>query len=241
MSLEDQVVMITGAGRGIGRGLAEAFAKEGAHIVAVARSIPQINETAEAVRAMDRRAVALPCDVTDSDAIKGVVETAEKDLGPIDILINNAGYAHFQSVAELPKEEWRRTLDVNLTGPFLCIQAVLPGMMERQRGRIINISSMAGVKPYPEQSAYCASKHGLNGLTKVLAMEMREYNIGVHSICPGGLDTELTRKAMPDRDKSDWMTPADVAHAALYLATLSPRAATDEILIRRFDSAPLGG
>ncbi|MFO7776237.1 MAG: SDR family oxidoreductase [Candidatus Hydrogenedentota bacterium] len=241
MSLEDQVVMITGAGRGIGRGLAEAFAKEGAHIVAVARSIPQINETAEAVRAMGRRAVALPCDVTDSDAIKGVVETAEKDLGPIDILINNAGYAHFQSVAELPKEEWRRTLDVNLTGPFLCIQAVLPGMMERQRGRIINISSMAGVKPYPEQSAYCASKHGLNGLTKVLAMEMREYNIGVHSICPGGLDTELTRKAMPDRDKSDWMTPADVAHAALYLATLSPRAATDEILIRRFDSAPLGG
>ena len=241
MSLEDQVVMITGAGRGIGRGLAEAFAKEGAHIVAVARSIPQINETAEAVRAMGRRAVALPCDVTDSDAIKGVVETAEKDLGPIDVLINNAGYAHFQPVAELPTDEWRRTLEVNLTGPFLCIQAVLPGMMERQRGRIINISSMAGVKPYPEQGAYCASKHGLNGLTKVLAMEMREYNIGVHSICPGGLDTELTQKAMPDRDKSDWMTPADVAHAAVYLATQSPRAATDEILLRRFDSPPLGG
>ncbi len=241
MSLEDQIVMVTGAGRGIGRGLAEAFAKEGAHIVAVARSIPQINETAEAVRAMGRRAVALPCDVTDSDAIKGVVETAEKDLGPIDVLINNAGYAHFQPVAELPTDEWRRTLEVNLTGPFLCIQAVLPGMMERQRGRIINISSMAGVKPYPEQGAYCASKHGLNGLTKVLAMEMREYNIGVHSICPGGLDTELTRKAMPDRDKSDWMTPADVAHAAVYLATQSPRAATDEILLRRFESPPLGG
>jgi len=241
MSLEDQIVMVTGAGRGIGRGLAEAFAKEGAHIVAVARSIPQINETAEAVRAMGRRAVALPCDVTDGEAIKGVVETAEKDLGPIDILINNAGYAHFQPVAELPTDEWRRTLEVNLTGPFLCIQAVLPGMMERQRGRIINISSMAGVKPYPEQSAYCASKHGLNGLTKVLAMEMREYNIGVHSICPGGLDTELTRKAMPDRDKSEWMTPDDVAHAALYLAAQSPRAATDEILLRRFDSAPLGG
>ncbi|MFP4172644.1 MAG: SDR family oxidoreductase [Candidatus Hydrogenedentota bacterium] len=241
MSLEDQVVMITGAGRGIGRGLAEAFANAGAHIVAVARSIPQINETAEAVRAMGRRAVALPCDVTDADAIKGVVETAEKDLGPIDILINNAGYAHFQPVAGLPREEWRRTLEVNLTGPFLCIQAVLPSMIERQRGRIINISSMAGVKPYPGQSAYCASKHGLNGLTKVLAMEMREYNIGVHSICPGGLDTELTRKAMPDRDKSDWMTPDDVAHAALYLATLSPRAATDEILLRRFDSPPLGG
>ena len=137
--------------------------------------------------------------------------------------------------------EWRRTLDVNLTGAFNCIKAVLPSMIERKGGRIINISSVAGLKPIGDQSAYCASKFGLNGLTQVLAMEFRQYGIAVHSICPGGVDTRLSREAMPQRDKTNWLTPEDVAHAALYLATLSPRAAADEILIRRFDSVPIGG
>jgi len=136
-------------------------------------------------------------------------------------------------------EQWQRTLDVNLTGPFLFTRAVLPSMKAQRSGRIINVSSIAGLKPIAEQSAYCASKYGLNGLTKVLALELRPYGIAVHAICPGGVDTQLAREAMPRRNKLNWLTPADIAHTALYLATLSPRAATDEILVRRFDGTPL--
>ncbi|MBM3290456.1 MAG: SDR family oxidoreductase, partial [Candidatus Hydrogenedentes bacterium] len=164
-----------------------------------------------------------------------------KAFGQIDILVNNAGYACFKPFAELSVEEWRRTIDVNLTGAFLCTKAVLPSMIAHGGGRIINISSVAGLKPLAEQSAYCASKHGLNGLSKVLAMELRPHNIAVHTICPGGVDTRLAQDAMPGRDKSDWMAPEDIAHACLYLATLSPRATTDEIVVQRFNSVPIGG
>lgn len=241
MELGGKSVLITGAGRGIGRGLALAFAREGCHVAALARTGSEVAETADEVRKLGQRSVALVCDVTDPSNVSGAVHAAFAEFGQVDILINNAGYACFQPIKDLPLEEWQRTLSVNLTGPFLCIQAVLPHMIKRRSGRIINISSLAGLKPYPDQGAYCASKHGLNGLTKVLAMELREYGIGVHSICPGGIDTKLTQEAMPDRDRSNWMTAEDVAHTALYLARLSPRATTDEIVLRRFDSAPLGG
>jgi NAD(P)-dependent dehydrogenase (short-subunit alcohol dehydrogenase family) len=181
------------------------------------------------------------CDVTDPAQVRVMVTSALDTFGAIDILVNNAGYACFKPFHELALEEWERTLDVNLTGPFLCTQAVLPSMMARRSGRIINISSVAGLKPIVNQSAYCASKFGLNGLTRSLALELRSFGIGVHSICPGGVDTRLTQEAMPDRDKTNWMTPEDIAETCLYLASLSPRAAVDEIMIRRFDSVPLGG
>jgi 3-oxoacyl-[acyl-carrier protein] reductase len=241
MLLAGKIALITGAGRGIGQGIALAFAREGCDIAALARTSEEIEETARAVRGLGRRAVALVCDVTHECAVREAVQAAERDLGPIDILVNNAGYACFKPFTETDAAAWRRTLDVNLTGPFLCIQAVLPSMMARKSGRIINISSVAGLKPIVEQSAYCASKYGLNGLTKVLAMELRPHGIGVHAICPGGVDTQLARENMPDRDRSNWLGPEDIAHAALFLATQSPRAATDEIAVRRFDSAPIGG
>ncbi len=241
MLLPGKVALITGAGRGIGRGIALAFAREGCDIAALARTSTEIEETADAVRALGRRAVTLVCDVADESAVRDAVQTVERDLGPIDILVNNAGYACFKPFTQTDAGMWRRTLDVNLTGPFLCIQAVLPSMMARKSGRIINVSSVAGLKPIADQSAYCASKYGLNGLTKVLALELRPHGIGVHAICPGGVDTQLARENMPDRDKSNWLQPEDIAHAALFLATQSPRAATDEIVVRRFDSTPIGG
>jgi len=241
MLLEGKAAFITGAGRGIGRGIALAFAREGCDIVAAARTEPEIEKTANEVRALGRRALALPCDVSDEGAVRGAVDAALAEFGKIDILVNNAGYACFKPFTELTPAEWQQTLEVNLTGPALCIQAVLPSMMARRSGRIINLSSVAGLKPLAEQSAYCASKYGLNGLTKVLALELREYGISVHAICPGGVDTRLSQEAMPQRDKTHWMTPEDIAHTALYLATLSPRATTDEILVRRFGSVPIGG
>lgn len=241
MNLQGKCAFVTGAGRGIGRGIALAFANAGCDIVAVARTASEIAETADEVRQRGGKALEVTCDVTSPKDVQSAVAKALDEFGRIDILVNNAGYARFVPLKDMTLDNWRQTLDVNMTGPFLCTQAVLPSMIAHGSGRIINISSLAGLKPYPHQGAYCASKHGLNGFTKVLAMELRPYGIGVHSICPGGIDTRLTREAMPERDKTDWMTPEDVAHAALYLATLSPRATTDEIVVRRFDSVPLGG
>ena len=241
MLLKDKCALITGGGRGIGQGIALAFARQGCDVAVAARTESEVQTTAEAVRQVGRRALAISCDVANPNSVHSMVQLTLASLGAIDILVNNAGYARFQPFHELSAEEWKRTLDVNLTGPFLCTQAVLPCMMARRSGRIINISSVAGLKPLANQSAYCASKYGLNGLTKVLAMELREYGIGVHAVCPGGVDTRLAQEAMPERDKSDWMTPEDIAHACLYLATLSSRAATDEVVVRRFDSVPIGG
>jgi NAD(P)-dependent dehydrogenase (short-subunit alcohol dehydrogenase family) len=183
----------------------------------------------------------LPGDAADTSRIAEIVAGALTVFGGIDILVNNAGYACFKPFSELTLAEWQTTLDVNMTAPFCYIQQVLPSMIERKSGRIINISSVAGLKPIAEQSAYCASKFGLNGLTKVLAMELRQHNIGVHAICPGGVDTRLAQENMPGRDKTGWMQPEDIAHAALYLASLSDRATVDEIMIRRFASVPIGG
>lgn len=241
MLLQGKTALITGAGRGIGRGIALAFAEQGCDIAAAARSADEVNATVDAVKRCGRRALALIADVSIDHDIHTMVDATLNAFGHIDILVNNAGYASFKPFTELSVDEWRKTIDVNLTGVFLCTKAVVPSMIKRQSGRIINISSVAGLKPLTDQSAYCASKHGLNGLTKVLAMELRQHNIGVHSICPGGVDTRLAQVAMPDRDKSDWMTPEDIAHACLYLASLSPRATTDEIVVRRFKSVPIGG
>ncbi len=241
MLLTGKSAFITGAGRGIGKGIALAFAEQGCDVAVAARSENEIEETAAEVAALGRKSLALSCDVANPLNVNASIDSALAAFGKIDILVNNAGYACFKPFVELDASEWQRTIDVNLAGAFNCIKAVLPSMIERNCGRIINISSVAGLKPIVNQSAYCASKFGLNGLTRVLAMEFRQYGIGVHSICPGGVDTQLSREAMPDRDKTNWLQPEDIAHAALYLATLSPRAATDEILVRRFESAPVGG
>ena len=241
MLLEGKTALITGAGRGIGRGIALAFAEQGCDIAAVARTADEVNGTVDAVKRTGRKALALVADVANAHDVRAMTDETLKAFGHVDILVNNAGYACFKPFTDLSLEEWQRTLDVNLTGVFLCTKAVLPSMIARKTGRIINISSVAGLKPLVDQTAYCASKHGLNGLSKTLAMELRQYGIGVHSICPGGVDTRLAQEAMPGRDKSDWMTPEDIAHACLYLASLSPRATTDEIVVRRFGSVPIGG
>lgn len=239
MLLEGKNAVITGAGRGIGRAIALAFAAQGCGIAALARTAREINETASLVRALGARALAVQCDVTRATSVDEAFATAESEFGTIDILVNNAGMARFKPFAALTMDDWNETLAANLTSVVLCTQRVLPAMMARRAGRIINISSVSGLKPIAEQSAYCAAKHAVNGLTKTLALELHEFGIGVHAICPGGVVTRLAEEAMPERDKEGWMLPEDVAHAALFLATQSPRAATDIVQLRRFDSAPL--
>lgn len=236
--LEGKTALITGAGRGIGRAIALAFAKEGCHVALAARSRDELDNVAAEVGDFGVRAVTLPCDATVLKDVRHTVSETQAAFGQLDILVNNAGEAKFAPIHEITPEDWQRALDVNVTSAFLFVQAVLPEMMARRSGRIINISSVTGLKALPRQCAYGAAKHALNSLTKSLNLELREYNIAAHAICPGGVDTKLSREAMPHRDKADWMTPEDVAHTALYLATLSPRAAVDIISMRRFASEP---
>ncbi|MBW7865767.1 MAG: SDR family oxidoreductase [Candidatus Hydrogenedens sp.] len=239
MFLAGKTAVITGAGRGIGRAIALAFAREGCDVALAARTEAELEGTARMVMSLRRRALAVPCDVADPQSVAAMAETVLAEFGQVDLLVNNAGFGRFKPFHELTLEDWRQTIEVNLTGTFLCTRAFLPGMMARKSGRIINISSVSGLKGLPEQSAYCAAKHAVNGLTKTLALELRGHGIAVHAICPGGVDTRMARENMPHRDKTDWMTPEDIAHTALYLAGQSPRAATDIIHVRRFDSEPL--
>lgn len=239
MLLEGKTAVITGAGRGIGRAIALAFAREGCDVFLAARTVPELEETAGLVRALGRRAEWCRCDVADPEDIRRMAAAALEAFPAVDILVNNAGWAVFRPFLELTPEEWQRMLDVNLTSVFTAIQAFLPHMRARRAGRIINISSVTGIKGLHLQSAYTAAKHGVNGLTKALALELKADKIAIHAICPGGVDTRMARDNMPDRDKTDWMTPEDIAHTALYVATQSPRAVTDIIHVRRFDSEPL--
>lgn len=239
MQLNNHTAFITGAGRGIGRAIALRFAAEGCKVAVTARTETEIHAVAEAITARGGTAIALPCDVSDPASVDSAVAATVDALGPISILVNNAGFADFRPFAETTFADWQQTMDVNLHGVFHCIQAVLPEMTRQKSGRIINISSVSALKGIPNQSAYCAAKHALNGLTKTLAMELQTHGIGVHAICPGGVQTRLAAEAMPERDQADWMTPDDIAHAALYLATQSPRATTDILQVRRFDSTPI--
>ncbi len=239
MLLEGKTALITGAGRGIGRAIALSYARAGCHVALAARSMDELESVADEVRTHDVRALPVCCDVSQPDQITATVETVLREFEYVDILVNNAGAAHFAPIHETTPEAWRQAFDINVHSAFLFVHALLPSMMARKKGRIINVSSVTGIKALPEQSAYGAAKHALNSLTKSLNLELHPHNIAAHAICPGGVDTRLSREAMPHRDKTDWMTPEDIADTALYLATLSPRVAVDIVSMRRFASDPI--
>jgi len=240
--LTGQSAIITGAGRGIGRAIALAFAAQGCNVAVCSRTQTEIVETARLCEAYGVDVIPMGVDITDWDAVSKMLLVARERFIRIDILVNNAGYADFDPFLEQKPDTWSRTLEVNLTGTWQVSKAVAKHMVKHGGGRIINIASVAGHKPIVNQSAYCASKHGLLGLSKCMALELREHNIAVNAISPGAVETKLAEKAMGERaDRDAWMEPEDVAHAALYLASLSPRAAVDDLVLRRFASSPLGG
>ncbi|HOJ20620.1 MAG TPA: SDR family NAD(P)-dependent oxidoreductase, partial [Armatimonadota bacterium] len=185
MELEGKSALVTGGGRGIGRATALALARQGCAVAVCARTREEVEETARQVRAAGGKALAFTADVSlEADAERVVAETISQ-FGGLDILINNAGVFVLASVLETPVEEWDRLMAVNARGAFLFSRAALRHMRERRAGAIINISSTAGKRAYPEQSAYVASKHALLGFTKALALEAQPYGIRVHAVCPG--------------------------------------------------------
>jgi NAD(P)-dependent dehydrogenase (short-subunit alcohol dehydrogenase family) len=192
IDLGGQVAIVTGAGRGIGRAVARELAKAGAAVATVARSEDQLTETVALIDGEGGHAIALPVDVTDQQAVERAVAEAERQLGPVDLLVNNAGHGgQVGPLWEVEPDEWWRCVEVNIRGPFLCAQAVVPGMIARQRGRIIVTSSMASVGPWPYMSAYAISKAAVTRLAENLAAETEAHGICVFALHPGSVRTAM--------------------------------------------------
>lgn len=237
MKLENRVALVTGGGRGIGRAIAIALAREGARVAVAARSREQIEETVRLLPA-SCGAVGITADVRRPDDVRRMADQAAAALGPIDVLVNNAGVARFAPVLEATVADWQAMFDVNVLGALLCTQAVLPSMLERRRGWIINIASSSSVKGYVDQSGYCASKHALLGFAKVLALETRGTGVRVHNICPGGVDTDMAGQNPSFESRADLMRPEEIAELVVYLASLDGVMMIDNVVVRRYKATP---
>ena len=192
VDLTGQVALVTGGGRGLGRAFAIALAKAGARVAVTARTAEPLAETVAMVERAGGRALAIPGDVSAPDAVAHVVRTAESQLGMVDILVNNAGAVGPLGYDwEVDLEDWWRTFEVNVRGPFLYARAVLPGMVKRQRGRIVNISTGAGFGRLPQMDAYCATKAALTQWTKCLAADIQAHGVTVFAFHPGMVRTSM--------------------------------------------------
>jgi 3-oxoacyl-[acyl-carrier protein] reductase len=235
VELSNQTAIITGAGRGIGKAIALALASCGARVVLASRTEKELRDVALAITDLGGEAIVAPTDISDEASVAGLFLQVGKRL---HILVNNAGVGSFGPLAEFSTQDFDRIMAVNVRGTFLCCREALRLMLPHRSGAIINISSVVGFKGYPNQAAYTASKHAIMGLTKSLAAEVSTQGIRVSAILPGGVDTDMVAQSRPDLDRSVLMSPYDVADAVLYLLSLSPQAAVDQIYIRRRSSAP---
>ena len=230
MRFENTGVLITGAGSGIGRAASLAFAEEGAAIAAADLQLESAQATASAVEASGGKAVGLQVDVTQPDSARALVERAVAGLGSLDELINSAGVREIVPFLELPAAEWLKVIGTNLTGTFLCSQAVARHLIAQHKsGKIINLASVAGLVGVPNRAAYVASKHGVVGLTKEMGMELADKHIQVNAIAPGVVETAMTagyfdnpaivaslKKAHP---AGRWAQPEEIARLMLFLAS----------------------
>ncbi|MBI3326176.1 MAG: SDR family oxidoreductase [Nitrospinae bacterium] len=252
MDLRDKVAVVTGGARGIGRGIAAALAREGVHVAVADLYMPgqttagyalstegEVAKTVEELKTLGVRAVGVPMDVTKSDQIQTMVETVTRQLGAIDILCNNAGVIDVALVVDTTEAQWDAMMNVNAKGVFLCCRGVLPNMIQRRQGRIINTASIAGKRGSARVSAYCASKFAVIGFTQSLAHEVARFNITVNAVCPGFLGTamwmDVLIKPIMERLGKDAetsfqehaaanvplgrpQTPEDIGQAVVYLA-----------------------
>ncbi|MDP2948659.1 MAG: SDR family oxidoreductase [Chloroflexota bacterium] len=250
MKVREQVAIVTGAGRGLGRSLAVALAKEGAHVVVTARTREEIEVTARLVQTLGRRALALPADVSDARQVASMVQTAIQEFGTVHILINNAGiYGPIGPLHLLNDEEWWQTLKINLGGTVLCTRAILPYMMRQGAGKIINISGGGATAPRPNFSAYATSKAAVVRFTETVAQEVRQHNIQVNAVAPGGLNTTLIDAILEARElagadaveearqlKAGIATPMEaVADLVLFLASSDSNGLTGRLISARWD------
>ncbi|WP_079528951.1 3-ketoacyl-ACP reductase [Halobacillus hunanensis] len=222
-SLQGKVALITGAGRGIGRATAIALAEEGVHVGLVGLTEANIeNVSAELEHTGVKRSIAQG-DVSNIDSVNQAVKKVSSELGPVDILINNAGIGKYGGFMDLNPEEWEKVIQVNLMGTYYVTRAVLPSMVERKSGDIINISSTSGLRGTPTSSAYSASKFGVLGLSESLMQEVRKHNIRVNAITPSRVVTNFSGQHQENDDTDHLMQPEDLAEYIVSQLKLNPR------------------
>jgi len=236
--LDGKVAIVTGGSRGIGRAIGVALGAEGATVVLAGRVEADLAETAVRVRSAGGVAQIVTTELADERSIKNLVATTIKSFGRLDILVNNAGITHSAALEETKTEDLDRCWTVNARAPFILCREALPLLRQAARATIVNISSVVGVKGYPLQSAYTASKHALRGMSISLAEELRGSNVRVHVICPGGVDTEMVGRVRPDIKKDELIGPGEIAELVVYLVTHQGNGVLDELHIRRATSAP---
>jgi NAD(P)-dependent dehydrogenase (short-subunit alcohol dehydrogenase family) len=244
------VVFVTGAGRGVGRAVATAFAAGGYDVALAGRSEAALRDLADEIaRQTGVRSLPILCDVGQRESVVTAISSAEREVGDIDVLVNNAGVADSAPFTRMTDELWDQMLAVNLTGTYLCMRAVLPAMFARGRGRVINIASTAGRTGYRYTAAYCAAKHGVVGLTRAVALEAAPMGVTVNAICPGWTDTDMTSASIAriaentGRSSADarrtlermnpqgrLITPEEVAALAVFLASPEARGINGQAL-----------
>jgi 3-oxoacyl-[acyl-carrier protein] reductase len=236
IELTGQVALVTGSTRGIGRAIAETLYAAGAKVAILGRSAEQAGAVA---RELGERASGIGCDVSQAAQVEAAVAAVEQALGPVSILVNNAGLTRDNLLMRLSEEDWDTVLDANLKGAFLTTRAVIKGMMKRRSGRIINIASVVGLTGNKGQANYAASKAGLIGFTKSVAREYASRNVLVNCIAPGYIETDMTA-ALPPESREALLgqialgrlgRPADVAGAVLFLASELASYVTGQVLI----------
>ncbi|MDX5480260.1 MAG: 3-ketoacyl-ACP reductase [Hymenobacteraceae bacterium] len=231
-SLKNKVALVTGAGKGIGKAVAIALAKEGAHVGLIARTEKDVQAVADEVKGLGVKAAFATADVSRRAEVEAAVAKVQEELGPVDILINNAGTATFGKFLELEPEVWEQQLKVNVFGVYYTTRAVLPQMIERKTGDIVNISSTAGKSGSPVTSAYSASKFAVFGLSESLMQEVRKHNIRVTALAPSTIVTELAHSAnLITGDPERVMHPEDFAELIIAQLKLNRRVFVKEASI----------
>lgn len=231
-SLKGKTALVTGAGKGIGRAIAIALAKEGAHVGLIARTRKDLQHVADEVKALGVVTAFATADVSNIHSVNTAVESIQRELGNVDILINNAGIATFGKFLELEPAAWENQVKVNLFGVYYVTRAILPQMIERQTGDIINISSTAGLKGNTMTSAYSASKFGLMGLSDSLMQEVRKFNIRVTAMAPSTVVTDLAKSAnLVSNNEEKLMQPEDLAELIIAQLKLNRRVFVKDVSI----------
>lgn len=238
IDLTGKVALVTGGSRGIGLAIVEQLYAAGAHVAIVARDEERALKVAESLKGKGR-AIAVKADVSDAAQVEQAVERVERELGPVDILVNNAGFTRDGVLARMSEQDWDAVMDTNLKGAFSMMKYVSRGMMRRRSGRIINITSVVGMRGNRGQANYAASKAGLIGLTKAAAKELASRNVLVNAVAPGFIETDLTRDLTPQQREAQLSRvplgrlgqPSEVAAAVLFLASEFASYITGQVLV----------